>query len=66
MKMENGEGSEIFGNESTKNESSLSSGVGEISELSSTEERTSACLNIAQDIAQDSGALTQILPRPYR
>jgi hypothetical protein len=31
------------------------SGGGEISEVSSTQKRTCACLNIAQDIAQDSG-----------
>jgi uncharacterized protein HemY len=58
MKIENVEASENIGNESTEN---VSSGAfdGEISELSSTQKRTSACLNIAQDIAQDSGASTQ-------
>jgi hypothetical protein len=33
----------------------MSSGGGEISELSSTQKRTSAWLNIAQVIAQDRG-----------
>jgi hypothetical protein len=53
MKMDDVEGSGNFGNESTEN---VSSGAidGEISELSSIQKRTSACLNIAQapNIAQ--------------
>jgi hypothetical protein len=56
MKMENVEGSENIGNESTKNVSS-----GDFSEVLSTQKRTSACLNIAQDIAQDSGNIAQAL-----
>jgi hypothetical protein len=48
--MEKVEGSETIGNESTEN---VSSGGGEISELSSTQKRTSGCLNIAQDFAQE-------------
>jgi hypothetical protein len=55
MKMENVEGTENIGTESTEN---VSSGDGDFSEVS-TQKRTNACLNSAQDsaqnIAQDSG-----------
>jgi hypothetical protein len=52
MEMENVEASENIGNESTEN---VSSGAfdGEISEVLSTQKRTSACLNIAQDSASN-------------
>jgi hypothetical protein len=53
MKIENVEGSENIGNESTENVSGGAFG-GEITELSSTQMITSACLNSAQDIAQES------------
>jgi hypothetical protein len=58
MRMENVEGSEIFRNESTEN---VSSGAfdGEISEVSLSQKRTSAC--IAQDIAQDSGNIAHLV-----
>jgi hypothetical protein len=55
MKMENVEGTENIGTESTENVSSGAisgeiSGIDEeISEVSSTQKRTRACLNIAQD-----------------
>jgi hypothetical protein len=56
MKMEKLEGTENIGTESTEN---VSSGAfdGEISEVSPSQKRTSACLNIAQDIAQEMIAL---------
>jgi hypothetical protein len=54
MKMENVEGTDNIGTESPENVSSGSFG-GEISEVSPTQKRTCACLNSAQDIAQDSG-----------